>query len=127
MKWVCLRRASDGHQSRSPHDAASNPAPARGILASVYCSPPGCDHRRLSRSLAPTVFPISKNANKDCSEKNFLWGENNRPKLSRFRNKFIQSARVNMNEAVFADIMTGMELALTVAAENRFLEAKVLL
>jgi hypothetical protein len=28
----------------------------------------------------------------------FLWGENNRSKLSRFRNKFVQPARVNMNE-----------------------------
>jgi hypothetical protein len=48
-------------------------------------------------------------------KKIFLWGENNRSKLSRLRNKFIQSARVNMNEAAFADIMTEMELALTAA------------
>jgi hypothetical protein len=48
-------------------------------------------------------------------KKIFLWGENNRSKLSRFRNKFIQSAHVYMNEAAFADIMTRMELALTVA------------
>jgi hypothetical protein len=45
-------------------------------------------------------------------KKYFLWGENNRSKLSRFRNKFIQSASVNMNEAAFGDIMTlKMELA----------------
>jgi hypothetical protein len=50
-----------------------------------------------------------------AAKKYFLCGENNRSKLSRFRNKFIQSARVNMNEAVFADIMTEMELALTAA------------
>src|SRR5258708_8667770 len=31
-------------------------------------------------------------------KKYFLWGENNRSKLSRFRNKFVQPARVNMNE-----------------------------
>jgi hypothetical protein len=49
-----------------------------------------------------------------AAKKSFLCGENNRSKLSRFRNKFIQSARVNMNEGAFADIMTGMELALTV-------------
>jgi hypothetical protein len=36
-------------------------------------------------------------------KKIFLCGENNRSKLSRFRNKFIQSARVNMNEAAFAE------------------------
>jgi hypothetical protein len=48
-------------------------------------------------------------------KKIFLWGENNRSKLSRLRNKFIQSASVNMNEGAFADIMTEMELALTVA------------
>jgi hypothetical protein len=65
--------------------------------------------------LLPTVPAISGNASTDCSEKIFLWGENNRSKLSRFRNKFIQSARVNMNEAAFADIMTEMELALTAA------------
>jgi hypothetical protein len=47
-------------------------------------------------------------------KKIFLWGENNCSKLSGFRNKFIQSASVNMNEGAFADIMRGMELALTV-------------
>src|SRR4051812_21809424 len=34
-----------------------------------------------------------------AGKKYFLWGENNRSKLSRFRSKFIQSASVNMNEA----------------------------
>jgi hypothetical protein len=51
-------------------------------------------------------------------KKIFLWGENNRSKLSRLRNKFIQSASVNMNEAAFADIMTGTELALTVSSSG---------
>jgi hypothetical protein len=42
-----------------------------------------------------------------AGEKIFLWGENNRSKLSRFRSKFIQSASVNMNEAAIKP----MELA----------------
>jgi hypothetical protein len=43
-------------------------------------------------------------------KKYFLWGENNRSKLSRFRNKFIQWARANVNEGTITDIMTEMEL-----------------
>jgi hypothetical protein len=46
-------------------------------------------------------------------KKYFLWGENNCSKLSRLRNKFIQSASVNMNEAALLRIKPKMELALT--------------